>query len=346
MRRYRNKSYFPKCEWFSNIFGFSESLYNINTFIEDQNALIDGTFYSYKTNRTYCCGEFYEKSINSFFNNKIMNNGTFSIVNCYPNHFLTHADPENNGATFQLNSHFNCLEFISPEQNAEDGITGYLYNNLPASQASVATAPSLMLRNYFITTKLGKEIQMLSNTPIPVRKGFSFLCDDNLIDESLIASTDWSDLNLYKVGINNNCQVVLSQYDEKNFMILPYEQMVNHVFASSLDFSRPKINLSLLNTIEKYLLEAEYKTTIKVAWENSLKYSKYQGSKKCYLTAIGYELFNAPLELIFNAIASCENLIIESGLNVIFLASDTKIFYHAINSLGFLVQQTSGRIIK
>ena len=59
------------------------------------------------------------------------------------------ADPSNHGATFQVASQFNCLEFVGPDVVPEDGITGYEYDctqgpacRHASAQCSTCTAKS------------------------------------------------------------------------------------------------------------------------------------------------------------------------------------------------------------
>eukprot|EP01006_Ploeotia_vitrea_P037368 TRINITY_DN66123_c9_g1_i1.p1 TRINITY_DN66123_c9_g1~~TRINITY_DN66123_c9_g1_i1.p1 ORF type:complete len:401 (-),score=32.18 TRINITY_DN66123_c9_g1_i1:987-2189(-) len=60
------------------------------------------------------------------------------------------ANPENCGATFQVASNFNCLEFVSPYDSATRGITGYIHDHTQGPAAAISAAPGTIQRNYFV----------------------------------------------------------------------------------------------------------------------------------------------------------------------------------------------------
>ncbi|OHT13055.1 hypothetical protein TRFO_03476 [Tritrichomonas foetus] len=340
MNHCMSRKFFSNSEWFPRIFGFTETIIDVDTYIDFQENLL----HSYKNHSTFSAGTFNEKTMESFPSFQNRNGGTFSIIKNMnlADPLISYSIPDNCGATFQVNSHFNCLEFISPNQDAERGVSCYIYNNTSGSRASIATAPSLLFRNYFLTTQTGNEIQLLSNVPIPIKHGFSMINETNFVNE---ISFDWSNLNYYKVGVHENCQVVLKKHDDRNLSLNTSNQIVHQVFASSLDFSNPCFNTKLSEKIEGYLLEAEYKATIMAAWDNSLKYSNYPGSKNCFLVALGADLFKAPLHIINKAILSCQELIASSGLNVALLAPENHVFLSAVNTLGDMVAESNGQIL-
>lgn len=54
------------------------------------------------------------------------------------------------GATFQVASNFNCLEFMSSKGSAKQGITKYVYDMTQGPAASISAAPGTLYRNYFV----------------------------------------------------------------------------------------------------------------------------------------------------------------------------------------------------
>ncbi len=61
-----------------------------------------------------------------------------------------HAEPANRGATFQVASQFNCLEFVSPDVTPEDGVTGYAFDGTQGPACALAAAAGTVFRNYAV----------------------------------------------------------------------------------------------------------------------------------------------------------------------------------------------------
>ena len=53
------------------------------------------------------------------------------------------------GATFQVASQFNCLEFVGPSVTPEDGVTGYAWDKTQGPCCAIACGASTIYRNYF-----------------------------------------------------------------------------------------------------------------------------------------------------------------------------------------------------
>lgn len=341
----KKKEYFRNCEWFENTFGFKETLFNIDKFFFPRESDLGIQLYSDILERTFLAGRFSTRNISSFHLNS-RGKGTFSIIGKLNDYLYAYSIPEFCGATFQVNTNFNCLNNVCIDHKPEDGVTSYIYLNTTGAQAAISTAASLVFRNYNLTLASDNKINLIRNTSMPVQEGFSLLSQIIFVKDDVNFNFDCSDLNVYEVGVQENCQVVLTRHDSENLRFLPYEQIVHQVFVSSFDLSDDQQNnRKLMISIEPFLLEAEYKSTILAAWENSLKYPNYPGSNKCFLTMIGYETCNVPLEIVFKSIQSCQDLIIESGLDVCLIANDKNCFAYACNNLGEMVNQTSGRIV-
>lgn len=347
---------FLNSEWFENVFGFKETIININDFIDISETELGILLCSYKIKKSFLAGRFSTKNFSLLSNSiqEILSNGqfpqrqegTFSILGGFNDLLNTFSIPEFNGATFQVETNFNCLNNICSDQTSKDGVSYYIYNNITGSQAAVSTAASLVYRNYYLTLGSQNKINLIENTSLAVKEGFSLINDLVFAKDDEDLDFNYNDLDNYEIGVQENCQVILTRYGKKELALLPYDQIVHQVFVSSLDFSKKKNNsIKQITKIEPFLLEAEYKSTILAAWENSLKFPNNPGSNKCFLTIIGYELYNVPLNIAFNAIKSCQSLIIESGLEVYLIPNDQNCFSRACKNLDQLVNQTSGMII-
>lgn len=60
-----------------------------------------------------------------------------------------HADPELDGALFQVASQFNLLEMTSPHVTPEDGVTRYVDDRTQGPACAVAAGAATIYRNYF-----------------------------------------------------------------------------------------------------------------------------------------------------------------------------------------------------
>lgn len=352
MQARRKKKIKSDDDWFKEVFGIRESLNEIDRFIsicEDDGKVV----LKDKNGNNYYSGVFSIRDISSFHNLSNRGNGTFSIVKyeeiisdkekIFSSFGMLQSFKEFCGATFQLETQFNCLNFISKEQTAGNGISCYVYDNQNSTIASLGTSASLLYRNYFVESKgqIGDEIDLLDKTPINVIHGFPIIQENDIT--KIKDKIDWNDLDNYKVGTQQYCQVILSP-NEDGFSFVKYPQYVNHVFVSSFSFQDNVIKDRFTYLIAENLLEAEYKLTILSSWENSILYQDLIGSKICFLTFIGCSFQLNPIQIVINSILSLENLISQSGLNV-FLFINKYNFYNSISQLSSIVEKTNGKII-
>jgi hypothetical protein len=92
-------------------------------------------------------------------------------------------------------------------------------------------------------------------------------------------------------------------------------QFVNQVYAAALNFST-LVEDPVIQGIAKDVLKGMYRATITAGWAMSLKCPGELGSKKLVLTILGGASFSNPFSYIVEAILSCEDLIVASGLDV------------------------------
>ena len=60
-----------------------------------------------------------------------------------------HADPELEGALFQVASQFNLLEMAGPSVTPEDGVTRYSSDHTQGPACAIAAGAATIYRNYF-----------------------------------------------------------------------------------------------------------------------------------------------------------------------------------------------------
>jgi hypothetical protein len=128
-------------------------------------------------------------------------------------------------------------------------------------------------------------------------------------------------------------------------MLAPPGRITHQVYAAALQFvtNVPMTPQSL--TIGKKLLIAEYRAAVSAAWELSRKYRGRKGSNKLFLTFLGGGVFHNPSHIICEAICSCKDLIVKSGLKVYLVCYRSEEFAERMPYLRGLMEETGGRVI-
>lgn len=349
---------FPTDKWFEHIFGAAENPKSINSQLEcieneDGIALI----HSKINDKTYQAGNFQVRTVSSFQDLKPRGGGKLSVLQgeYFRGKSINPADilacqsiAENNGATFLAASNFNCLEFVSSYGSATHGVTNYIYDCTQGPYCAIATAASIVYRNYFVkhdgvVGQLEKEVELLKNTPIEVTHGYPSI-EESEIDRLKSLDFNWGNYDNFPVGVHRDCQVTMTR-GNNGFVEVVDKQIVHHVYAAALNFAGSVTINKFTKEIGQHLLTAEYRATVLAAWENSLLHPELPGSNKLYLTLLGGGVFGNPYEMIFESILSNLDVIVDSGLEVII------VFYYTPNKdltepIFKAVEKTGGRSIK
>ncbi|OHT12634.1 hypothetical protein TRFO_17450 [Tritrichomonas foetus] len=352
---------FPPATWFEQLFGFKESPQSVQAHLtcslEGENVLLTSDV----NHATYNAGNFQIRDVPSFNNLTVRGGGKLNIVvgNGRRTTNLSKVDalsmqslPENDGASYQAASNFNCLEFVNPQQTALDGVTNYVYDLTQGPYVALACPQSIIVRNYFYEHpdgkigQLEKEIELLEKTPIHVEHGYAII-DDQDVKKLSESNFDWSNLSNYKVGVHKNCQVLMTRQGQA-FTRTQDNIVSTHIYAAAFNFYGLVRKNDFTLGVSRHLLTAEYKAAILSAWENSFEMEKQgrKGAKKLYLTLIGGGVFDNPKEMIAEVIASCEKEIIDSGLEVYVVAFDQNAYQSIKSQLEPIVQKTGGQIVE
>jgi len=267
------------------------------------------------------------------------------------------ADPENRGATFQVASNLNCLEFINQDDTASKGISKYIYDHTQGPAASISAAPGTVYRNYFVphvvegvqyTGQLKEQINLINSFPyITVRNGYVTFTDSE-IEFFKSIGMDFNDLKDIKVGIQTNVQVTSGlKKGGKITLCKSPEQVINQVFTCGVNLGGKNAvyaHIPEVKELAKYMLKGAYRATILSAIENSqTQPAHYKGKDKLYLTLIGGGVFGNDHDWITEAIYSCADLIKKAGLQIyLIIYSKFTVSEDALQILQFLVQETAG----
>lgn len=349
---------FSPSAWFEQLFGFRERVADVAKNIKCEEVGDDAFLVSLVNGKRYKAGNFQVRSISSF-DMKPRGGGKLHIIHghgSYSTHFdyidvlSNQALPENDGATYLAASNFNCLEFVSQDQTALDGVTGYVYDRTQGPFCALAAGPAIVYRNYFVkhdgkVGQLEKEIELLKKTPIHVTHGYPIITNPEFTNNSSNKKFKWDDENNYLVGVHRGCQLTTTRNGNNFALVNQDDRIVHHVYAAAFNFNGTVDKCNLTIKISKYMLKAEYKAAILAAWENSLLYPNRKGSNKLYLTLLGGGVFGNDIDLIADAIGSNINIIKDSGLDVYVVCFSDSLFTEVNHVLGKHVKSTKGSII-
>lgn len=345
---------FPPIRWFQKLFGFEETTKLVYKNLEVIERGEDTFLVSKVNSQKYHCGNFAIRDLQSFGTPTKFANGRLNIIHGYGhegktelvNVLQSQALPQFNGATFQVASNFNCLEFVSPNQTAGDGVTHYVFDNTQGPNASLATGPSLVYRNYFVKHgdgyqgQIQREINLLKDTPLGkfVKHGYPIIGPSDLL------KCDPHTMHRARIGVHRKCQVTTTQFGRELCRVQD-GQFVNQIFTAALNFGGTVTPNSVTLAAAKELLIAQYKATILAAWENSQMCSGLPGSNKLVLTLLGGGVFNNPMPTICDAIVRCQELIVKTGLDVHVVCFSDDTFNEVYPQLKETVHSTKGTVI-
>lgn len=345
--------------WFETLFGFNESLENVSNFLSCEQKEDGAILYSKKNQKHFNAGKFSLCNISSFQNLVPRNGGHLHIIhgNGMKSSKLHLVDvmcaqnyPDFNGATFQVASNFNCLEFLGSKQTAAKGVNSYIQNHAQGPVCAVSSGPAVTYRNYFVLHEDGtvgqliKEIELLHNTPLKIEHGYVKI-NKNECERLKSQNFDWKNLNNYKIGVHQNCQVTINRAEHGIILNPDSQQFVHQIYCAAFSFPRSVIPNDFTYEIDGEILKAEYRATILAAWNNSIQYPGNKGSNKCFLTLLGGGVFHNPFNIICNAINDCKDIIEQSGLDVYVVCFDNNVFKNAYPLLKNTIDSTGGSVI-
>lgn len=384
---------FKSGEWFKQLFGFEESVSNVCKYLSiNKNSRNSTELLSSKNQKSYLSGNLEINNISSLekSTSRIISKSK-SKTNRYGKLNIIHglgfkSSPQSmhyvdvmnccsyssfTGATIQVASNFNCLEFESENQRKKDGVTIYALDYTQGPTAALSCAAAAVYRNYFYKNDefnkhynsndncinnsensifLNDEINLLSKTPLIVNHGKVMIKNIDEVKRLKSLNFDWKNLQNYFIANHTNCEVCLKRSDnylkDDCFQINQNKKhLVNQVFASALNFSSCVWPCSFTFEIAKIILRAEYKATILAAIQNSLLYPNEYGSSQCFLTQIGGGVFSNPPQIIAPAIAENVELIAESGIDVNVVCFNSESFFANYPLLESAIKRTGGKVI-
>jgi hypothetical protein len=346
--------------WFQRLFGFQESVQKVAELLVLRELKDHAELTSKANSKTYNVGKFSLRNIPSFGSLQSVGGGKLNIIHGQSsgpiadlaNVLVAQSLPECDGATFQAASNANCLEFVGSQCSAESGVTGYFWDRTQGPYCALAAGPAAVYRNYFVLHENGKrgqlseEICIFKDTPLfpkHIVHGYVRIISEKEADE--LASIDWASVApRVCVGLHENCEVTTTQC-RAGFKDAPRGRIVHQVYGAAFNLGQDVKKCGATLRIGYELLAAQYRATILAGWEMSLKYPERAGSKKLFLTLLGGGVFGNPFEMICRAIASCQQLIIDSGLECYVVCFSSNTFQEVFPLLEGVMKATNGEVV-
>eukprot|EP00759_Apiculatamorpha_spiralis_P021579 PhF_6_TR26284/c1_g1_i2/m.37662 len=214
-----------------------------------------------------------------------------------------HFDKDFEGAVFQAASQFNCLEFPSPHNTPEEGITQYMYDRTQGPACAIACPAGTAFRNYLhpLNGKIGQQRDNQINTLADVT---AFLTDDQPLKYYEVKNgyIDTTNEKLQELNAKLSNKEVYSAAKDKLRIGVQWETEV--VGSDPVQYVTQTYNSACsvgysANTEPKFwapfatmVLEASYEATFWVAViENSLRAKKGLATRPVLLTKVGGGVF-------------------------------------------------------
>ena len=222
------------------------------------------------------------------------------------------------GATFQVASQFNCLEFVGPSVTPEDGVTGYAWDKTQGPCCAIACGASTIYRNYFglngAPQTKDSQIENLRDVlahlgPLDgrfdVRGGYTMADDAALRDLSAkVAALDDAGRDavkcLLRIGLQTDCQVTSQNWGRDQ--LRDADHVVTQIFASACSVAYSQNGSGLWKAFASLVLEASYEAALIAAALKALDHPDRPHSSKVFLTAVGGGVFGNGLSWIARAI--------------------------------------------
>lgn len=238
-----------------------------------------------------------------------------------------HADPELEGALFQVASQFNVLEMTGPRITPEHGVTRYADDPTQGPACAIAAGAATIYRNYFAPVgdqtgqtrdrqldalaEVGRALSAKLGLPVDelwsMQNGYALCTPRGLAVIADVLSDDAERDEVRRqlaIGLHRRVQVTDVRQETRRF--------VSQAFCSALPVSYGGGLPSNWEAFGRLVLEATYEATLLAAVENSQR----GDSNVVLLTRVGGGAFGNPGEWIHDAIVQALTIVEGSGLDV------------------------------
>lgn len=314
-------------DWFSKITGFREESYEPT----QSRLVVEGDELVSKVNgERYGIGSLEVPTLAELRSRIEVSTRKRSTVRCVTGEARAmHADPELEGALFQVASQFNLLEMTGPSVTPEDGVTRYSGDHTQGPACAIAAGAATMYRNYFapvdgqagqtrerqidalaplgaaLSAQLGRPVSALWT----MRNGYAMCSPDGLdmISRLLAESSDKARDELrgkLAIGLHSGVEVTDVRASRR--------RSVSQAFCSALPVAYGGGRRSAWEAFARLVLEATYEATLLSAVEQSLAGK----SNIVLLTRVGGGAFGNDDAWIDDAIARAVEIVEHAELDI------------------------------
>lgn len=230
------------------------------------------------------------------------------------------ANPENNGAVFQVASRFECLE------GAGEDLTSYTENGAQGELAAISVMPGTIVRRYVLP-----DINLLRDLDHPAftlhgRGVVKHLSFQGIRAQDLAVAAAF-DTNLVRVGVHNS-DVSFGLVDKRLALgrghgtheLCKEVQEIISIYTSAVDMhvarGLGRAETRLAETIARRMLISSYEGTILAAAVYGKQKNQGAPRQQLFLTLMGCGVFGNRLEWVAEAIEHCMPDIEALGLDV------------------------------
>ncbi len=240
-----------------------------------------------------------------------------------------HAEPELEGALFQVASQFNLLEMAGPSVTPEDGVTRYSSDHTQGSACAIAAGAATIYRNYYasvdgksgqthdrqidglaalgkvLSTKLDRSVSELWK----MRNGYALRTVDGLAAISRLLKESGDEIRddlcgHLAIGVHRDVEVTDVREGRR--------RLVSQAFCSGLPVKYGDGRQSAWEAFGRLVLEATYEATLLTGLERS----QAGGSNIVLLTRVGGGVFGNADEWIDDAIVRAVKMVDLAGLDI------------------------------
>ena len=314
-------------DWFANLTGFREEGYDLT---RSRLRVEDTELVSTVNDKRYGIGDLSLPTLAQLRTRVEVPTRQRSTVRCVTGDARAmHADPELEGALFQVASQFNLLEMTGPSVTPEDGVTRYSGDHTQGPACAIAAGAATIYRNYFAPVDgeigqtrdrqldalahMGAALSSKLDRPVSdlwtMRNGYALCTEDGLdaITRLLAEGDDELRLDLtgwLAVGMHRDVEVTDAHEGQRRF--------VSQAFCSALPVAYGSVRPSAWEAFARLVLEAAYEATLLAAVEHS----DAGGSNIVLLTRVGGGAFGNDDAWIDDAIVRALGIVEHAGLDI------------------------------
>jgi hypothetical protein len=241
-----------------------------------------------------------------------------------------HADPDFEGALFQVASQFNLLEMVSERVTPEQGVSGYAHDPTQGPACAISAGAGTIYRNYLVPVGdgigqtrdrqldalagLGSALSDLTGLPVSalwtMQNGYALCTREGLAAITHLldaASEDVVDMlrGQLAIGLHRNVEVTDGS-----------RRRVSQAYCSALPVAYSSVPKADWEPFARLILQASYEATLLAAVEQA----SAGGSNKVLLTRIGGGVFGNGNDWIDGAIERAMGIVADAGLEISIVA--------------------------